>query len=154
MNLTPPRLAEPNLPDWICDSYQHWTGRELVPPGAERARDLYLLPSVVVAHDLREDPIFQYGNRAALDLFEMSWDAFVHLPSRLSAEAPLRDEREAMLEQVRTQGYSDSYRGTRISASGRRFHIEHATVWTLLDAEGHIRGQAATFPMPPIQNAD
>jgi hypothetical protein len=33
----------------------------------------------------------------------------------------------------------------RISSSGRRFWIERATVWNLLDADGVYRGQAATF---------
>jgi hypothetical protein len=39
----------------------------------------------------------------------------------------------------------DNYSGIRISASGRRFRIENATVWNLADAGGRIHGQAATF---------
>jgi hypothetical protein len=33
----------------------------------------------------------------------------------------------------------------RISATGKRFRIKQAVVWNLLDCEGLIHGQAATF---------
>jgi len=148
MNLILPPLTDPRIPDWICDSYAHWSGELMLPPGADRERALYHFSDVVVAHGTEADPLFFYGNRAALALFEMSWDAFTRLPSRLSAEPLLREEREAMLEEVRQHGISKTYTGTRISASGKRFRIEKARVWNLLDAEGRLRGQAARFPVP------
>src|SRR3990172_8531438 len=42
-------------------------------------------------------------------------------------------------------GFIETYRGVRISRSGRRFLIEQATVWNILDANGRSAGQAATF---------
>ena len=55
---------------------------------------------------------------------------------------------------IRRDGYVDDYRGIRISKSGRRFRIEQAIVWNLIDAAGHLHGQAATFdawtPLPPV----
>jgi hypothetical protein len=33
----------------------------------------------------------------------------------------------------------------RITRTGRRFKIERAIVWNLIDAAGTIHGQAATF---------
>jgi len=42
-------------------------------------------------------------------------------------------------------GPVDDYSGIRISQSGRRFRIEQAIVWNLIDAAGHLCGQAATF---------
>jgi hypothetical protein len=42
-------------------------------------------------------------------------------------------------------GYVDDYRGVRISSSGKRFLIEEAIVWNLVDAAGNRVGQAATF---------
>jgi len=51
-------------------------------------------------------------------------------------------------------GPVDDYSGIRISQSGRRFRIEQAIVWNLIDAAGHLCGQAATFdtwtPLPPF----
>lgn len=67
------------------------------------------------------------------------------MPSRLSAEAPLREERQALLERVSRDGFIDDYAGIRISARGTRFRIENAVVWNLIDAAGVRHGQAAMF---------
>lgn len=67
------------------------------------------------------------------------------MPSRLSAEAPLREERQALLERVSRRGFIDDYAGIRISARGTRFRIENAVVWNLIDAAGVRHGQAAMF---------
>jgi hypothetical protein len=56
-----------------------------------------------------------------------------------------RAEREWMLERARVQGYVDNYRGVRISNSGRRFLVESAIVWSVIDQAGRRQGQAATF---------
>lgn len=67
------------------------------------------------------------------------------MPSRLSAEAPLREERAALLERVSRHGFIDDYAGIRISARGTRFRIENAVVWNLIDGAGVCHGQAAMF---------
>ncbi|MGO8840451.1 MAG: MEKHLA domain-containing protein, partial [Methyloceanibacter sp.] len=36
-------------------------------------------------------------------------------------------------------------RGLRIAKSGRRFWIEDGIVWQLVDRDGALRGQAASF---------
>ncbi|MDE3051045.1 MAG: MEKHLA domain-containing protein, partial [Nitrospirota bacterium] len=91
------------------------------------------------------DPVLNYGNRMALDLWEMTWDQLVQTPSRLTAEPINRAEREWMLEQAKTRGYLDTYRGVRITSTGRRFLVENALIWNIVDAEGRRVGQAATF---------
>lgn len=111
----------------------------------EIARRLYAAPFIVLAHDIQADPCFTYANLAAQRLFERSWAEFVGLPSRLSAEAPERSERERLLVRVATHGFIDDYSGIRISKSGHRFRIDRATVWNVADAAGHRIGQAATF---------
>jgi hypothetical protein len=70
---------------------------------------------------------------------------FLGLPSRFSAEAPLREERQALLDRVSRHGFIDDYAGVRIAADGRRFRIEAATVWNLVDPDGSVHGQAAAF---------
>ena len=77
--------------------------------------------------------------------FEYSWDELIGMPSRLSAEAPNRAERDALLSAVARDGYARGYRGLRIAKSGRRFWIEDVTVWNVLDADGQPCGQAATY---------
>jgi hypothetical protein len=112
---------------------------------AALAARLYAAPFVVLAHGTEPDPLFNYANLAAQHLFERDWDEFIGLPSRLSAEAPVRSERERLLARVTTHGFIDDYSGTRISKSGHRFRILRATVWNVSDAAGTRLGQAAAF---------
>jgi len=146
-----PDLDSPYLfehTDLLCGSYRHWTGDTLLADEIEpieAVRALYEAPFVVVSHGIECDPIFNYGNRMALDLFEMPWEEFIALPSRLSAEPVNQKERYRLLAKVSTQGYSNEYTGVRISKSGRRFMISGATVWNLIDGEGRYRGQAAVI---------
>jgi hypothetical protein len=132
----------------LADSFKTWTGRDLLPgnfSAIELAEKLFNAPFVVVSHGTQADPILNYGNRAALVLWEMSWDDFTRTPSRLTAEAPNREERAKLLEAVTRNGFSDNYSGVRISKSGRRFEIFRATVWNLTSETGERCGQAATF---------
>jgi hypothetical protein len=132
----------------LISSYRRITGKELVEHKSSpeaMARALYEASFGVVSHGLGEDPVFNYGNRAALELFEMSWRDFVALPSRKSAEAVNRAERQKLLERVSQFGFVDDYRGVRISATGRRFRIEEATVWNVVDARNVYHGQAAVI---------
>jgi hypothetical protein len=82
---------------------------------------------------------------AALGLWEMPIETLLKTPSRLTAEPVHRDERARLLERTSRDGYVDDYRGIRISSTGRRFEIDRATVWNLVDATGQRVGQAATF---------
>jgi hypothetical protein len=132
----------------LTGSYRKWTGRDLLPgnfSSAELAENIFNAPFVVVSHGTQSDPILNYGNRAALALWEMSWEDFTRTPSRLTAEAPNREERAKLLEAVTRKGFSDNYSGIRISKNGRRFEIFRATVWNLVLETGEPAGQAATF---------
>lgn len=133
----------------IVESYQRLTGQPLfagVPAGADELRTaLWEAPRAIVAHGTEADPIFFYGNRRALELFEMSFEEFTRLPSRLSAEAVAQDARMELLKTVARQGYVDGYVGMRIAKSGKRFMIGDCTVWNLLDEAGTYHGQAAVF---------
>lgn len=129
----------------IAESFARLLGRPLVAPGGDTVAALWEAPLAVVAHGTEADPLFFFGNRAALAKFETTVEAFVGMPSRLSAEAPLRGERQALLDRVTRHGFIDDYAGIRISARGARFPIRDAVVWNLLDAEGRRHGQAAAF---------
>jgi len=132
----------------LARSLKHWTGRELLPGVSnpiELSQKVFEAPFVVVTHDTEVDPILNYGNRNALALWEMSWEELTRTPSRLTAEAPNRDERAHLLEIVTQRGFIDDYSGIRISKAGRRFRISHATVWNLLTEDDKPRGQAAMF---------
>lgn len=136
----------------IASSHARLTGRDLVAHAGNLRDALWNTSAVIVAHGTEPDPLFFYGNRSALSLFEMNWSDFVGMPSRLSAEPLLREERTRLLERVSRDGFIADYCGTRIAASGKRFRIERAVVWNLIDAGGICHGQAATFDCwTPIQ---
>jgi hypothetical protein len=136
---TAPRIA------LIAESFARLLGRPLVEGGGDVIAALWHAPVAVVAHGVEPDPVFFFGNRAALTAFDSDLAAFTAMPSRLSAEAPLREERQRLLDRVTRDGFIDDYAGVRISASGRRFRIENAVVWNLVDGQGLHQGQAACF---------
>jgi len=132
----------------LLDSYERFTGRQLLPTGPsteQRARALFEAPFAVVSHDTAADPVLTYGNLAALALWETDWATLTRMPSRLTAEPLERAERERLLSRVARHGFIDDYSGIRISASGRRFRIEGATVWNVVGAGARHLGQAAAF---------
>ena len=146
-----PMWTNPVVIEWtqrLLDSYRHWTCRDLIERIGEadvQAHRLFHSPFVVVSHGAEADPLLNYGNQVALDLWAMPWDQLVQTPSRLTAEPVNRAEREGMLAQAKSQGYFDSYRGVRVTSTGRRFLVENALIWNVVDAEGKPVGQAATF---------
>ena len=139
----------PALSAILIASYHHFVGGPLLSPGipdADHARWLYeQAPFCVAAHNTDTDPRFVYANRAAQDCFEYSWEEFLALRSRVSAEVPAQAERQQLLDAVTRDGFASGYRGLRVARSGRRFRIEGGVVWQLIDRHGEMRGQAATF---------
>ncbi len=144
----------------MLDSFRALLGRDLIDPGMvgpqgnpqenlphdlHNAMALYDAPFALLSHGTESDPILNFGNRIALELWERDFPAFTRTPSRLTAEPVLFEARKALLETVTRQGYIDNYSGVRISANGRRFEIAQAIVWNVSDHEGRALGQAATF---------
>jgi len=132
----------------MLGSYQKLLGKPLVAANTlERSglAGLFNAPFALLSHNTQTPPVFNYGNQLALNLFERSWEAFTQLPSRQSAEADERSERERLLQLVNQQGYIEDYRGVRISATGKRFYIDQTTVWNLVDDAGVYQGQAAAI---------
>ena len=52
-----------------------------------------------------------------------------------------RHERQVFLDKVMRDGFVAEYRGVRVTKSGKRFWIERATVWQLMDADGLVHGR-------------
>ena len=140
---------DPDFFTLLAGSHRRLVGRPLVPEPGLGAAWLYArAPFAVLAHSTDADPLFVYANRAAQAAFGYDWSDFVGLPSRLSAEAPERAERQRLLDAVARDGFVEGYAGIRVARSGRRFPIRDGVVWQLIDEAGTHRGQAATFPLP------
>lgn len=142
---SPAVIAQTQL---IARSLDYWTGRALLPGlfnPLGLSKNVFAAPFVLVSHGTAADPVLNYGNAAALKLWEMSWEELTRTLSRLTAEAPDREERARLLAAVTAKGFIDDYSGIRISKNSRRFRIAEATVWNLLDEKGNYAGQAAMF---------
>ncbi len=132
----------------LLRSFRRVVGRDLTTCGAddvENARRLFNAPFAVLSHGIEADPVLNYGNARALALWEMRFADFVRMPSRLTAEPVLREDRERLLAIAAQKGFIDDYAGVRISSTGRRFRIENAIIWNVTDEDGARRGQAAMF---------
>ncbi len=129
----------------IVTSYFHWLKKPLVEKSHDLANTLFHAPFVVLSHGLESDPILNYGNAQALKLWEMDWERLIATPSRMTAEPMEQSARKIFLDDVKEKGFTTSYSGIRISSTGKRFRIENATIFNLLDAAGNPAGQAATF---------
>ncbi len=142
---------QPEIIRWsqiLSGNFNQLLDKDLVAPAntpEQLAQTLFNAPFVVVSHGTQADPILNYGNQMALQLWSINWDELVTTPSRLTAEAVNQSVRAQMLEQAAKQGYIDNYQGIRISRTGQRFLIEQAIIWNLTDEFGKKCGQAATF---------
>lgn len=131
------------------ESHQRFVGSPLC-RGIDGVEELYDALFALLAHDAAPNPCFVYSNALALRYFESTWEAWLGTPSRYSAEALLRSEREEMLEKVKADGYFDGYRGIRISARGRRFKIEDALEWNVMEGDTPLGRAASIHRVLPI----
>lgn len=131
----------------LLNSYQKALGKELI-QRISPEKDASIIQNasfVVVSHGIEDDPVLNYGNQVALNLWEMTWDDFTKKPSKYTAEPERQEVRRQMLERAAKQGYIDDYEGIRISSTGKRFEIKDVIIWTVFDQNGIKKGQAATF---------
>jgi hypothetical protein len=134
----------------LLDSYEQLVGRSLISRLStvrEQSKMLFYAPFVLVSHGTQTNPIFNYGNRTALDLWGLTWQELLETPSRatVQGEEIKIEERQKMLDLVKKQGYISDYKGVRITKNGQLFRIEKAIVWNIIDRDGIYCGQAATF---------
>ena len=111
------------------------------------AKEVWNAPFVLLFHKLKEDgelPTFSYVNKAALKLFETTWDEFVGMESRNTAEAEdeVQSERDEYLAKALEEGCVDSLEVWRISQKGTRFLLKDVELWNIDSGEATI-GQAA-----------
>lgn len=142
---------QPEIISWsqiLVKNFQQLLGRELIDSNQtpeQLAKNLFEAPFVIVSHSTEADPILNYGNETALQVWSFTWDELTKTPSRLTAEPVMRHNRAAILKEVAERGYIENYQAVRVSATGERFLIKNAVIWNLTDDLGQKCGQAATF---------
>ncbi len=133
--------------DQVALSYHKYTNKPLIENHNNLIDELYDASFVFASHRYFDDdePRFVFGNAKALELWELDWDNFIGMPSRLTAEAIHQDERECLLQEVNSKGHIKNYSGIRISSTGKRFQINNAIVWNVLNSSEEVIGQAVKF---------
>jgi len=132
----------------LCSSFKRLLKRGLLENSHHSSSEivqLFQAPFVLLSHGTEQDPVFNFGNRMALELFELEGYQLLQMPSRKSAESVERSERGKFLKTVSDDGFIENYSGIRISATGQRFLIENAIVWNVVNENNVMHGQAAMF---------
>ena len=153
-NISAAIWQQPEVIRWsqiMTDSYRQLLGQNLIEIESGKtpeqlAEALFHAPFVLVSHNAQANPIYNYANQTALQLWSLSWSQFTQTPSAATTEPDARSDRQKMLQQAQEQGYIDNYQGIRIASNGQKFRIEQVKLWNLTDESGRRCGQAATFP--------
>ena len=150
MTLAPPAPGNSYHSDFLAKvvaAFARVTGGDLIAeagldPG-DLGRSAWDGQFALLTHDT--DAILTYGNRFALDLWEMDWETLVRTPSRETAPEEDRAARATIMAAVARDGFTRAYTGRRVSRSGKFFLIENAAVFTLRDEKGAGFGTGAFF---------
>lgn len=131
----------------LVDSYRRLLNRPLLDDfhESDSGRQAFSAEFALLSHNADPEPLFNYANQAALQLFELSWDELIGMPSRLSVEPANQQIRERLMATVTQNGFVENYTGIRVSKTGRRFRINGAVIWNVHDRQGLYQGQAACF---------
>jgi hypothetical protein len=144
---TPDNNYQANFIARVVRAFARVTGGDLIAEAgldpAELGKSAWEGQFALLTHD--PGAILTYGNRFALDLWEMDWETLVRTPSRQTAPDEDRAARDVIMAEVERSGFTRSYAGRRVSHSGKLFRIENATVFTLIDEEGAGFGTGAFF---------
>lgn len=145
-----PIWKQPEIIRWsqiLANSYRQVLGENLIDSDTpeQLSQALFHAPFVLVSHGTQADPIFNYANQTALQIWGLSWDEFIQTPSASVTQPDEMEDRASMLKQAAEQGYIDNYQGTRIAKTGKKFLIKQVKLWNLQDEKGDRCGQAATF---------
>ncbi len=111
----------------------------------EKGKKLFAMSNPIIAHNFEEDPVINYVNASALQLWGRRWDEMINMPSRLTAPREEQKKRKHALGQLTETNAIKGYQGIRINKKGERFAIKNARIWTLWNEAGQACGQAATF---------
>jgi len=134
---------------YLTNSFARWLKRPLMAESPDDplalTQALYELDAVLVAHGTQADPVFWFANRAAQCLWDMDWNTFTALPSRLSAEPDEQFARSQLLSRAARDGFIADYTGVRVSSKGQRFRIRDVVLWNIRDDHDQPAGQAALF---------
>ncbi len=140
----------------LLSNLERWTGFDLAGGFGistdELGKGVFEAEFCLLSSDLSADPVLNYGNQRALDLWEMSWEELTSTRSRDTAPSDRQSDRDGLMRQVDEENFITGYSGERVSKTGKEFLIKDVTIWNLFDDDGKPYGRAAWFkdisPLP------
>jgi len=140
----------------LLNNLKKWSGFDLAGEfgisAGELGKGVFEAEFCLLSSDLSAEPVLNYGNQRALDLWEMSWEELTSTRSRDTARADRQSDRDGLMLQVDEKNFITGYSGERISKTGKEFLIKDVTIWNLFDDDGKPYGRAAWFkdvaPLP------
>jgi hypothetical protein len=133
----------------MLKNLKRWTSYDLIQEygfSADRlGEEVFNADFYILSHNNAADPVFNYGNKSVLNLWEISWEELTIMYSRNAAKPVDRAERSSMLDRASKYNHISGYDGIRVSKTGREFKILDVTIWNLFLDNGDPYGQAAWF---------
>ncbi|KAA6424741.1 MAG: hypothetical protein FRX49_05408 [Trebouxia sp. A1-2] len=159
--MDPPKPAAPYLQTEVImhnlmmvESYKRKVGKPIMDDAEihEITKLLWEAPYGVISHDIEEDPDnpkYDYANKAALDLFQATWDELIGQPSscttedvnQASASQNIAD-RQKLLKQTQDEGTAAVHSYWRKGLKGRPVCISNGLLWNIEAPSGALIGQA------------
>jgi hypothetical protein len=133
----------------MLKNLKRWTSYDLIEEygfSVDRlGEEVFNADFYILSHNNAADPIFNYGNKGVLKLWEISWEELTMMYSRQAAKPVDRAERSSVMDRVKKYNYISGYDGVRVSKTGTEFKILDVTIWNLFLDNGDPYGQAAWF---------
>ncbi|SDT89660.1 MEKHLA domain-containing protein [Desulfobacula phenolica] len=123
----------------------------------EKAEFVFFAPQAILSHDIRDDGqgirenIYNYANRAALLIFERTYQEQTALASFKSAPSSFQDERNNLLGECLAMG-KVIFDAERVSAKGKKILIQKGLFFNISDTRGIYRGQAVLLKKTTSKN--
>ena len=83
----------------------------------------------ILSHGTQQDPIYNYGNKASLLLFDETLENLCQTPSRYSTVESLMQDREQLIQQIADVGYGTITNALRTTTRGKLFVMETIWIW-------------------------
>lgn len=154
--MDPPKAAAPYLQTEVImhnllmvESYKRKVGRPIMDDAEihEIAKLIWEAPYGVVSHDIESDPAnpkYDYANKAALELFQASWEELIGQPSSCTIEDMNQniEDRQKLLKRAQEDGSASVHSLWRKGLQGRPVCISNGLLWNIEAPSGSLIGQA------------
>lgn len=108
----------------------------------------------ILSHGTQTDPIYNYGNKASLILFDQTVDNLCKTASRYSTVESLMEDREQLIQQINDSGYGTISNAVRRTLGEEKlFVIETIWIWHVYHPDdGRRIGLAALYDRAKVQD--